>query len=62
MKNILVTICAVLIGLCAHAQNFNQEINLNASFSKSSAIHPFSNKTIVINVDEKKVIKKIIIL
>jgi len=45
MKNILLTICAIIIGLHAHAQNFNKEINLNTSFSKGIVIHPFSYKT-----------------
>jgi len=36
MKKFLFVLCAIIIGLSAHAQNFNKEINLNTGFSKTT--------------------------
>jgi len=50
MKKIIITLCATIIGLYVHAQNFNAEISLNTSFSKSTAFNPFEAKEIVTSI------------
>ena len=44
MKKILSILCATVVGLSTHAQNFSKEINLGTSFSTTTTIYPFSAK------------------
>jgi len=50
MKKFLFVLCAIIIGLSAHAQNFNKEINLNTGFSKTVAINPFNAKEAITGI------------
>ena len=47
MKIFLIIIGAIVIGLCVRAQDFNKEISLNSSFSKSTNIYPFNTKEVI---------------
>jgi len=40
----------IIIGLSTHAQNFNKEINLNTSFSKTVTINPFNAKEAITGI------------
>ena len=50
MKKILLTFYVIIIGLLLNAQNFNKEISLNNSFSKSTDIYPFNAKEIITSI------------
>jgi len=50
MKKKLLALCAIIVGLSAHAQNFNKEINLKTGFTKSTIIYPFNAKETITGI------------